>query len=191
MTRTQAAIAALACALSSPAWPGRPAEVQQPPPSPYGMDPAKVEYLRNDAPFVVFDVSPRQLDPAHGAAAATVLNFIATEDLQEVKVFASPRIAGQASSPFADTATRCGSAGPGYHSCEVRTADALAWLGGHEGQVELRVEAEGLDDDRSVVRITLPVAASASAAAPVPAPPQGPGGTPAHALTLLAFPAAR
>jgi hypothetical protein len=183
MTRTQAAIAALACALSFPAWPAGPGDAQAAPPSPYGMDPAKVEYLRNDAPFVVFDVSPRQLDPGRDGKAATVLNFIATEDLQLVKVFASPRIAGQASSPFVDTATRCGAVGPGYHSCEVRTADALAWLGDREGHVELRIEAEGLDDERSEVRITLPVAASARTA------PQG--SAPPHTLTLLAFPPAR
>ena len=195
MTRTQAAFAALGWALALPAWLPGPAAAQKPPPrSALGMDPAQVEYLSNAAPFVVFDIAPRQLDLRHGGSAGMVLNFVATDALRQVKVFASPRqgspsppsgaIPAQAPVYVPTSATACNAQVAGYYSCAIRIADALTWLDGHDGQLALRIEAEGLDRDRSVVQITLPVLGTG-------ARPARNDAIPARTLTLLSTAAAQ
>lgn len=145
-----------------------PAGVQArpPAPSPLSSHPARIEYLANDAPFVVFDVSPRSL--RHGGAprapADVVLSFIATDDLGAVTVHLSAASA-RAGRHEAARPVSCGAQLAGYYRCAIPTAQALAWLGKDMGSLGLRIEAEGLDGDHSTVRITLPVL-QAPAAAP-------------------------
>ena len=53
-----------------------------------GMQPAQVEYLSNEAPFVVFDVSPRSLsaqDAARGVSQVS-LSYVAVDALSRVEV---------------------------------------------------------------------------------------------------------
>lgn len=162
-----------------------------------GTYPAKVEYASNDAPFVVFDVSPRKLDLTAGAAdpKEASLTFVATDVLSYVNVFmyaTSAPLAAAASAPAepkeAPGRTACGSKTPGHYSCTVPLRAALAQLQGSDGFVGLRIETEGLDGDRSTIRVTLPVkAAAASSAMPAPSMP-GKGKTPSyrHALTFIA-----
>ncbi|CAN5901930.1 hypothetical protein BH11PSE13_BH11PSE13_02450 [soil metagenome] len=156
-----------------------------------GTYPAKVEYASNDAPFVVFDISPRKLELSAGAAdpKEALLTFVATDVLSYVNVFmysasasASAAASTQAEPKEVPGRTACGSKTPGHYSCTVPLRAALAQLQGGDGFVGLRIETEGLDGDRSTVRVTLPVKAAATAPAV-----SGKDQTPSyrHALTFI------
>ena len=148
-----------------------------------GTYPAKVDYVSNDAPFVVFDVSPRKLALGSDTATATAkdasLAFLATDVLSYVNVFVFATSAQNETNEL-PVRTACGSKTPGYYSCVVPLRAALAQLHplhplqppprsqpsqggdglvGFVGFVGMRIETEGLDGDRSTVRVTLPVQA--------------------------------
>ena len=140
--------------------------------SPLSSDPAEIRYLSNEAPFVVFDVSPHSIDAPGGsgkpgAVGEAALTFVATDALSYVDIVA------YASSPrngVREVAKRvaCGSYIAGYYRCVVPTADALAWLQGEGGLFGMRVEAEGLEGDRSTVQVTLPVKGNTVRLPPAP-----------------------
>lgn len=152
-----------------------------------GTYPAKVEYASNDAPFVVFDVSPRKLEPTAGAAdpREASLMFVATDVLSYVNVFMYSTSA-QSEPKDVPGRTACGSKTPGHYSCAVPLGAALAQLKGGDGIVGLRIETEGLDGDRSTVRVTLPVKAASQTTLPAPsAPRQNNTPTYRHALSFI------
>ena len=152
-----------------------------------GTYPAKVEYASNDAPFVVFDVSPRKLELTASAADPTEasLMFVATDVLSYVNVF-TYSTSTQSEPKDVPGRTACGSKTPGYYSCAVLLAAALAQLKGGDGIVGLRIETEGLDGNRSTIRVTLPVKA-ASQTTPTTSSVPGQRNTPTyrHALTFI------
>ena len=131
------------------------------PPSPLGMDPARIEYLANDAPFVVFDITPRSLDgePTPGGQGHATLTFIATDPLQQVSVAVASRPDRPGAREIAAVRVTCGPQIAGYHRCAIPTDVALIHLDGDGGSIGLRIEADGPDGERSVVLITLPVRA--------------------------------
>ena len=139
------------------------------PSSPLGSYPAVIEYVSNNAPFVVFDVAPRTLAMRAGAKTSRdlALTFVATDALHHVDVFTYV-VSANRGVLLAPTQIRCGSKISGHHQCDVPTREALQLLKGEAGQFGIRIEAEGVEGDRSTVRITLPVKA-ASGKAPVPA----------------------
>lgn len=151
------------------------------PASPLGMDPARIEYLVNEAPFVVFDISPRSLPSRAGSPGEAALTFVATDLLRQVDVFTSARPARVRNGRAAEPAVRtvCGSKIAGYYSCALTLPmrHALSQLQGGEGLLDFRIEAEGMEGDRSVVLITLPVKA-ATKGAPT-------GAVYSHTLVLL------
>lgn len=168
---------ALALALSlatTPAVAGKKAPER----SALGIDPAEVVYLSNGAPFVVFDISPRGLDGPDAKAESATLTFVATDPLQQVDVTVLSRSPAEGSR-VADRVA-CGSRMAGYHSCVIPIAPARAQLAG-AGAVDLRVEAQGLDGQRSVVQITLAAKGARSA---VPAPPATPPAAPGFMLLM-------
>jgi hypothetical protein len=176
---------ALALALSLPAVLAAPAWGQAAPASPLDSFPAQIEYLSNHAPFVVFDVVPRTLNVVRTAKSFkdVTLNFVATDLLHRVDVFTFVTTADGGSKEVA-MRIACGGKDAGHHSCAIPTRDAVLLLKGVEGVFGLRIEAEGIEGDRSTVRITLPVSASARRTlVPAVASPLG--------LTLLAAPLSR
>lgn len=139
------------------------------PSSPLGSYPAVIEYVSNNAPFVVFDVAPRTLAMRAGAKTSrdVALTFVATDALQHVDVF-TYAVSASRGMLQAPTHIRCGAKSSGHHQCDVPSREALLLLKGEAGQFGLRIEAEGVEGDRSTVRITLPVKA-ASGKTPAPA----------------------
>jgi len=139
------------------------------PSSPLGSYPAVIEYVSNNAPFVVFDVAPRSLAMRAGAKTSRdlALTFVATDALHHVDVFTYV-VSASRGVLTAPTQIRCGAKISGHHQCDVPTREALLLLKGEAGQFGLRIEAEGVEGDRSTVRITLPVKA-ASGKTPQPA----------------------
>lgn len=131
------------------------------PPSPLGMDPARIDYLANDAPFVVFDIAPRSLggEPTPSGQGHAALTFIATEPLRQVSVAVAARPDRPGAREIAAVRTACGPQIAGYHRCPIPTDVALTHMDGDGGSIGLRIEAEGPDGERSVVLITLPVRA--------------------------------
>ncbi|MDQ8019877.1 MAG: hypothetical protein AAGD03_23055 [Bordetella sp.] len=142
-------------AMAAPPGPGARASMAA-----LGMQPAQVEYLANDAPFVVFDVSPRSLsaeDAARGVSQVS-LSYVAVDALSRVEVstFTRSGAAGEVQVHGLPVRIDCGGGIAGYRRCTVPAigADARASDDLHFG---LRVEAEGLDGERSVVLVMLPV----------------------------------
>ena len=162
---------ALALALSL-ATPSAIAGKKAPERSPLGIDPAEVVYLGNGAPFVVFDISPRSLDGSNARADSAMLTFVATDPLQRVDVTTLSRTEAQGSR-VADRVA-CGTRMAGYHACAIPIAAARAQLAG-AGVVDLRIEAEGLDGQRSLVQITLAAKGMRPAVPATPAPPGAAG----------------
>jgi hypothetical protein len=136
------------------------------PPSPLGMVPARIEYLANDAPFVVFDIAPRSFggEPTPSGQGHAALTFMATDPLRQVSVAVAARPDRPGAREGAAVRTACGPQIAGYHRCPIPTDVALTHLDRDGGSIGLRVEAEGLDGERSVVLITLPVRAMRAAA---------------------------
>lgn len=139
------------------------------PSSPLGSYPAVIEYATNNAPFVVFDIAPRTLAMRAGAKTSrdVSLTFVATDALHHVNVF-TYAVSAKGGLLQAPTRIPCGAKISGHHQCDIPTREALLLLKGEAGQFGLRIEAEGVEGDRSTVRITLPVKAS-SGKAPQPA----------------------
>ena len=135
-------------------------------PSPLGMEPARIEYLTNDAPFVVFDITPRSLggEPTPSGHGHAALTFMATDPLRQVSIAVAARPDRPGAREVAAVRTTCGPQIAGYHRCDIPTDVALTHLDGDGGSIGLRVEAEGPDGERSVVQITLPVRALRAAA---------------------------
>lgn len=152
-----------------------------------GTYPAKVEYASNDAPFVVFDISPRTLASTAGAAdpKEASLVFVATDVLSYVNVFMYST-STQSEPREVPGRTACGSKTPGHYSCTVPLRAALAQLQGSDGFVGLRIETEGLDGDRSTIRVTLPVKAALPAASAPSASDKDKAPSYRHALTFIA-----
>lgn len=141
--------------------------------SPLDSSPARFDYVTNNAPFVVFDIAPRSLNgpAALKAFKELVLSFVATDPLQKVDVYTY--VVPNGGKPReAPTRTACGSTIAGHYSCSIPTREALLLLNGAngansgEGLFGLRIEAEGIEGERSTVRITLPVKAGGAKAAP-------------------------
>lgn len=136
--------------------------------SPLGMAPARIAYLANDAPFVVFDIAPRSLggEPTRNGQGHAALTFIATDALRQVSVAVAARPDRPGAREIAAVRTTCGPQIAGYHRCDIPTDVALTHLDGDGGSIGLRIEAEGADGERSVVQITLPVRALRAAVPP-------------------------
>ena len=171
MLRMIPALASLLLALTAHAAPPAPKAEQPKGPHPLSSYPASIDYLSNDAPFVVADVDPRSLDAVSFKKGTkdAVLVFLATDLLRHVNVvtyakspeFGTREVAGRIA---------CGSKTPGYYRCTVPMEPALAELRGSHGLFGMRIEAEGMDGERSTVQVTLPVKAGV---APLPVPPKG------------------
>jgi hypothetical protein len=181
---TQAFASTLIVLTAHAAPPG--AQTQQPKaPHPLSSYPASFDYLSNDAPFVVADVEPRSLDAVSFKKGTkdAVLVFLATDLLRQVNVvtyakspeFGTREVAGRIA---------CGSKTPGYYRCTVPMEPALAALRGSHGLFGMRIEAEGMDGERSTVQVTLPVKAGV---APSPVQPKGQQ-IYSHTLTPVAAP---
>lgn len=118
--------------------------------------PARIRYVSNDAPFVVFGVTPTQID----ARAKTItLTFMATDPLAQVNVFPFVRAANDAPARMTRLVP-CGPRDAGSWDCQIPTAELLAHLEGNDGEFGLRIEAHGEMRERanhSTVIITVPV----------------------------------
>ena len=117
--------------------------------------PSVTRYISNDAPFVVFGVTPTRFD---GQAGPVKLTFIATDRLEQVNVFPFVRSTPGGGARMR-TQVSCGPRDPGSWDCTVPVAGLLADLDGTEGELGLRIEAHGdLREPRqhSTVIITMP-----------------------------------
>lgn len=118
--------------------------------------PSKTDYLSNDAPFVVFGVTPTQLVRQ---AQHLRLSFIATERLSQVQVFPFVRTGPGAPAPL-NRPVSCGPRDAGSWDCTIPLGHLLNELDGPRGELGLRIEAHG-DPRRlaehSTVVVTLPL----------------------------------
>lgn len=122
--------------------------------------PSRTVYLSNNAPFVVFGVTPTQLDRK---AAQVQFSFIATDRLSQVDVFAFFRDT-PGGRTFIRSHVACGPREAGSWDCTVPVAQLLAELEGSQGEIGLRVEAHGdlrRPGEHSTVVVTLPVGRAA------------------------------
>lgn len=120
--------------------------------------PAQTIYLSNDAPFVVFGVTPTQIQ-RKGQAQAMQLSFIATERLSQVNVFPFVREGPGRPAPL-DRPVACGPRDAGSWDCVVPVTHLLARLDGPRGELGLRIEAHGdphKPADHSTVVIIVPL----------------------------------
>ncbi len=118
--------------------------------------PAQTTYLSNDAPFVVFGVTPTQ---PHRKAQQLRLTFIATDRLSQVNVFPFVRDAPGRPAPL-NRPVPCGPREAGSWDCVVPVAHLLAERDGPRGELGLRIEAHGdprKPADHSTVVIVLPL----------------------------------
>ena len=118
--------------------------------------PSVTQYLKNDAPFVVFGVTPTQL---HTASGTLTLTFIATDPLSQVSVFPYVRRPSENPSGLRDQIS-CGPRDMGSWNCRIPVAALLQELRDQDGELGLRIEAHGDARDRnqhSTVLITVPV----------------------------------
>lgn len=118
--------------------------------------PSQTLYISNDAPFVVFGVTPTQIDRPTGQLR---LSFIATDRLEQVHVF--PFVRSRAVGPaIMRKQVTCGPRDAGSWECVVPVGELLAELEGPQGELGLRIEAHGdlrARAEHSTVIITLPV----------------------------------
>jgi hypothetical protein len=118
--------------------------------------PSRTVYLSNDAPFVVFGVTPTQVDRR---AAQIQLSFIATDRLSTVEVYTFVRDTPGDRVLLRSQAT-CGPREIGSWDCVVPVAGPLNELQGPQGELGLRIEAHGdprKPSEHSTVLVTLPV----------------------------------
>lgn len=121
--------------------------------------PSRTVYLSNDAPFVVFGVTPTQLDRQAGQLQ---LSFIATDRLSKVEVYTFVR-----DKPDERVVLRsqvaCGPRERGAWDCVVPVAHLYTELTGPQGELGLRIEAHGdlrRPGEHSTVIVTVPVGPS-------------------------------
>jgi hypothetical protein len=118
--------------------------------------PSRTVYVSNDAPFVVFGVTPTQLDHR---AAQLQLSFVATDRLDLVNIFVFYR--DRPDGPVQmRSQVACGPRERGSWDCAVPVAQLLAELAGMPGELGLRIEAHGdlrQPRDHSTVIVTVPV----------------------------------
>lgn len=132
--------------------------------------PSRTVYLSNDAPFVVFGVTPTQVDRR---AAQVQLSFIATDRLDLVNVFVFFRDASDVRVQMRSQVA-CGPREAGSWDCMVPVAHLLAELEGLQGELGLRIEAHGdlrKLSEHSTVVVTLPVGKAGSRVARKSKPP--------------------
>ena len=118
--------------------------------------PSVTRYLKNDAPFVVFGVTPTSL---HAASDTVTLTFIATDPLSQVSVFPYVRHQSESPSSLRDQ-INCGPRDMGSWNCRIPVTALLQELREQDGELGLRIEAHGDARDRnqhSTVLITVPV----------------------------------
>jgi hypothetical protein len=118
--------------------------------------PVVTQYLSNDAPFVVFGVTPTRL---HTTSTALTLTFIATDPLQQVHVFPFVRRSPDGPARLRPHVT-CGPRDVGSWDCTIPVAALLRDLQDSDGELGLRIEAHGDLRERrqhSTVIVTLPV----------------------------------
>lgn len=118
--------------------------------------PSRTVYLSNDAPFVVFGVTPTQVDRR---AAQIQLSFIATDRLSKVEVYTFVRDT-PGDRVLLRSQVACGPREAGSWDCMVPVALPLAGLDGPQGELGLRIEAHGdlrKPGEHSTVLVTLPV----------------------------------
>ncbi|MDM0015466.1 hypothetical protein QTH87_23685 [Variovorax sp. J22P168] len=127
--------------------------------SPLGSYPAEIRYLSNDAPFVVFDVSPRSLAGTPRETDVVTLSFVATDELRQVNVFAYAR-AGPSGATQMAAGVPCGPREAGYGQCQIQIRALLERLDPGDGDLGLRIEADGAGSQHSTVLITLPMKAA-------------------------------
>ncbi len=118
--------------------------------------PSRTVYLSNDAPFVVFGVTPTQLVRK---AQHLRLTFIATDRLSQVQVFPFVRTGPGAPAPL-NRPVSCGPRDAGSWDCAIPVGHLLTELDGPRGELGLRIEAHGdprKPADHSTVVVTLPL----------------------------------
>lgn len=118
--------------------------------------PSVTQYLMNDAPFVVFGVTPTSLK---GSSTRLTLTFIATEPLQQVHVFPFVRRSSDGPARLRPHVA-CGPREPGSWDCHIPVAELLRDLKDHDGELGLRIEAHGdlrARGEHSTVIVTVPV----------------------------------
>lgn len=132
--------------------------------------PSRTVYLSNDAPFVVFGVTPTRLDRR---AAQLQLSFIATDSLSKVEVYTFVR-----DRPDERVVLRsqvaCGPRERGSWDCVVPVAHLFSELAGPQGELGLRIEAHGdlrRPAEHSTVIVTVPVGQGEGAAGRKRRPP--------------------
>lgn len=117
--------------------------------------PSRTVYLSNDAPFVVFGVTPTKLDRG---ATQVQLSFIATDPLSQVQVYTYVRDT-RSGRTLLRSQVACGPREAGSWDCRVPVAELLAGLEGPQSELGLRIEAHGdlrKPGERSIVLVTLP-----------------------------------
>jgi hypothetical protein len=125
--------------------------------------PSVTQYLLNDAPFVVFGVTPTSLV---ATSASITLTFIATDPLDQVNVFPFVRRSPDGRARLRPHVS-CGPRDVGSWNCRIPVADLLRDLKDSDGELGLRIEAHGELHQRSnhsTVIVTLPVRRMSSAA---------------------------
>lgn len=118
--------------------------------------PSVTQYLSNDAPFVVFGVTPTSLV---ATSASLTLSFVATDPLEQVNVFPFVRRSPDGPARLRSQVS-CGPRDVGSWNCLIPVADLLRELKDSEGELGLRIEAHGELRQRgqhSTVIVTLPV----------------------------------
>lgn len=121
------------------------------------------QYLSNDAPFVVFGVTPTSLV---ATSASITLTFIATDPLDQVNVFPFVRRSPDGPARMRSHVS-CGPRDAGSWNCLIPVADLLRDLKESDGELGLRIEAHGelrQRGDHSTVIVTLPVRRMSAAA---------------------------
>jgi hypothetical protein len=118
--------------------------------------PAVTQYLSNDAPFVVFGVTPTSL---HTTSTVLTLTFMATDALEQVNVFPFVRRSPDGPARLRPHVT-CGPRDVGSWNCRIPVTGLLRDLQDSDGELGLRIEAHGDLRERwrhSTVIVTLPV----------------------------------
>jgi len=118
--------------------------------------PSVTQYLSNDAPFVVFGVTPTSLGEA---STRLTLTFIATDPLEQVNVFPFVRRTPDGPARLRPHVA-CGPRDPGSWDCHIPVAELLRGLADGGGELGLRIEAHGDLKERrqhSTVIVTVPV----------------------------------
>lgn len=126
--------------------------------------PSVTQYLSNDAPFVVFGVTPTSLV---ATSASLTLTFMATDPLAQVNVFPFVRRSSDGPASLRPHVV-CGPRDVGSWDCRIPVADLLRDIQDSDGELGLRIEAHGelrARGQHSTVIVTLPVRRTPATAA--------------------------